>query len=115
MKKLVTLIMVAGVLLLAGCSLFAPHEVRYTITGAGTSTVSGIIYVEGPIVRTDSATTSLPWSFSFDVPNNRAAYLSVSAWNAEPAGTITCSIYVDGDLVDSETDGIMAHAQDYLE
>ena len=111
MKKV--LVAILAVFILAGCSLFTPYEVRYTVTGTGTSTVSGIIYVDEHAARY-TATTALPWAISFDVPRREARYLSVSAWNDEATGTITCSIYVDGDMVDSETDGMNAWAQHYL-
>jgi hypothetical protein len=101
MKRL----LLAGLLLLGACdpSTLGPSDqgddetytVTYEVSGAESADVT---YENENADTSQEAGISLPWTYSFDAPEGSFVY--ISAQN-NGGGTITCSISVDGGVVES--------------
>ena len=100
MKKVLFLIVIILVLLLdfSSCDFLLP-EVEYRVTGTA-------LTVDLTIENEDGGTSqysdqSLPWSYSYTGRTDNFVY--VSAQNQGATGTVTATIYIDGDVFKTST------------
>lgn len=80
-------------LLLGGCAQ-TTHAVRYEVSGSASPIAISYINATG---ATEQRNVSGRWSVQYQVKT--WTYISVSAFNPTPAGTIRCRVYVDGLLL----------------
>ena len=79
----------------AGCA--EDGNVEYEVTGSA-GRVDIVYQVAG---ATSTVSTSTPWSFSYDGAPGDFAYLS--ALNLGDGGSVTATIWVNGDILDQAT------------
>lgn len=104
-----------GVLIVGGCVAFVGkaateidkqsnevHTVVYKV--AGTSKAASLTYTtDGSTTTEQVASAKLPWSKSLSIKGGLVSVYQVMAQNMSGAGTVTCSITVDGKVVKSAT------------
>ena len=98
MKKLVLLI---SILMFVGCDDedYSAPSVEYRVTGSATS-VS--ITLSNASENTEQySNISLPYSYIFDSASGN--FLYISAQNQGSSGSVTSTIYVDGDVFETAT------------
>jgi len=83
----------------------APHSVMYEVTSPKLSL--GIMYWD-PTIPPDKGLKIWvvgPWTHNFTVSSDYGGNLSVAAWSdTDEGGLVTVRIYVDGKLVDEDTE-----------
>lgn len=96
------IVIVLAAMLLSGCEwMMIKTDVEYRVTGNVPDVSITIENASGGTSQYDPA--SLPWTYTWTVEGNAYTFLYVSAQNNYSSGTITTSIYLDGDLYRTST------------
>ncbi|MBF9018410.1 MULTISPECIES: MmpS family transport accessory protein [unclassified Oceanispirochaeta] len=98
MKKLMILLCLS-IILFAGCDILTPPQVEYEISGTATSV--NITYSNASEGTSQVSDVSVPWTYSFE--STTGNFLYVSAQNQNDSGSLTATIYVDGDVYKTST------------
>ena len=84
----------AAFLLFAGCTFEQPeHRVEYRVTGTARSVEVALTNADGGTEMYDNR--ALPWTYTVS-GNYQRGFLYISAQNEGERGSVTASIYVDG-------------------
>ena len=98
MKKAILLLLII-LLSFSACNLFTPPQVKYEVTGTA-------LTVDLTIENEDGGTSQfsdkpLPWTYSFTGASGDFVY--VSAQNQGDTGSVTATIYIDGEEYKTST------------
>ncbi len=96
---LIELAVIIGVCLSAGNELSKDHDVKYEVTGSAQSV--DITYQNEDGGTSQVSDASVPWSYTFTGETLNFVY--VSAQNNGETGTVTVTIYKDGEQFKSST------------
>jgi len=102
-QVLVLALLGAVSLALVGCPVLTT-EIRYEVTGIGTTWVGVIDYMAEHSEAHIGAQT-LPWSYEFDTRED-SLFLAVQARNedfSQFTGTVTVRIVIDGEVAEADT------------
>jgi hypothetical protein len=98
MKKATALLIV--LLFFCGCSLFdTSYDVEYKVTGTAIKVDITIENEDGGTSQYDDV--SVPWSYAFK--GEPGDFVYVSAQNQGQTGTVTATIYRDGEIFKTST------------
>ncbi len=86
---------------ISGCILDPNYDVKYEVRGGSGVSKAMLTYENSSGGTSQTTTSSLPWTYSFEAKSGTWVYLS--AQNGHGGGGVQANIYIDGDLWKTST------------